>query len=134
MISHAAGEDGIPASLSDAVGTVLLRTVLGFEGAAFSDDLEMGALAAFGTLPERCARAAIAGCDLLFVCRRLEEYPAAIAAVDSGVPAERLAEAEERLEIYAGRLAALRGAAGRDTATSLEALADEIRSFGDSLA
>jgi beta-N-acetylhexosaminidase len=134
MISHAAGEDGIPASLSDAVGTVLLRTVLGFEGAAFSDDLEMGALAAFGTVPERCARAAIAGCDLLFVCRRLEEYPAAIAAVDSGVPAERIAEAEERLEGYAGRLAAWRRAAGRGTASSLETLAAEIRSFGDSIA
>lgn len=134
MISHAAGEDGLPASLSDAVGSVLLRTVLGFDGAAFSDDLEMGALSAFGTVPERCARAARAGCDLLFVCRRLEEYPASIAAVESGVSAQRRAEAEERLEGYAVHLAGLRRAAGRATGIPLEALAAEIRSFGDSLA
>jgi beta-N-acetylhexosaminidase len=116
------------------VGTVLLRTVLGFEGAAFSDDLEMGALSAFGSIPERCARAAVAGCDLLFVCRRLEEYPAAVAAVESGVPAERRAEAAERLEGYAGHLAGLRRAAGREAPVPLEALAAEIRSFGESLA
>jgi len=133
MISHAAGDDGIPASLSDAWATVHLRTILGFEGAAFSDDLEMGALAAFGGLPERCARAALAGCDLLFVCRRLEEYPEAVARVESGVPEARRAEAAERLEGYGAHLAALRRAKERD-ATPLPALAAELRALTDSVA
>ncbi len=134
MISHAAGPDGIPASLSDAWATVHLRTILGFEGAAFSDDLEMGALESFGTIPERSVRAAIAGCDLLFVCRRLEEYPAAIEAVERGVSDERRAEAAERLEAYAEHLAALRRTNPPDTASSLTAIAEDLRAFGASIA
>ena len=86
MVSHAAGVDGMPAALSAAVATRLLRGRLGFGGAAFSDDLEMGALDAFGDLPERCSRASAAGCDLLLVCRRIEAYPACVRAVESGVP------------------------------------------------
>src|SRR5262249_42603905 len=48
MIAHAAGPDGQPASLSRAIAHGLLREWLGFAGAAFSDDLEMGALQSFG--------------------------------------------------------------------------------------
>jgi beta-N-acetylhexosaminidase len=133
MISHAAGPDGIPASLSDAWATVHLRTILGFEGAAFSDDLEMGALRAFGSIPERCARASIAGCDLLFVCRRLEEYPAAVAEVAIRVPEARRVEAAERLEGYADHLAALRRSkstkAHMEADASLAAIAAELREF-----
>ena len=108
MISHAAGSDGVPASLSRAVATRLLRGALGFRGAAFSDDLEMGALAAFGGLPERAAAAARAGCDLLFVCSRIAEYPDCVAAVERTVPARRRADAAARLEAYARRLERLR--------------------------
>src|SRR5262249_45438157 len=43
MISHAADPDGVPASLSREAAQGLLRERLGFTGAAFSDDLEMGA-------------------------------------------------------------------------------------------
>ncbi len=112
MISHAAGADGIPASLSHEVATGLLREDLGFGGAAFSDDLEMGALGGFGDLPQRCARASAAGCDLLLVCRRIEQYPGCIGAVEGTVPAPRLAEAAARLRGYEGHLASLRAAAG----------------------
>ena len=104
MISHAAGKDGAPASLSRAVATALLRGALGFDGAAFSDDLEMGALAALGALPERCALAAQAGCDLLFVCSRIEEYPDCVERVGRAVPPSRLAEAAARLDGYAQHL------------------------------
>ncbi|MFN2631824.1 MAG: glycoside hydrolase family 3 N-terminal domain-containing protein, partial [Thermoanaerobaculia bacterium] len=65
MVSHAAGPEGLPASLSPARATALLRGAMGFGGAAFSDDLEMGALASFGEMPDRCAEASRAGCDLL---------------------------------------------------------------------
>ncbi len=132
MISHAAGADGLPASLAAEWATTQLREILGFEGAAFSDDLEMGALSAFGTLPERSARAANAGCDLLFVCRRLEEFPACVEAVERDVPAARRAEAAERLEAYAAHVESLRPSRRRET-VPLEKVAAAIRGFDKSL-
>jgi beta-N-acetylhexosaminidase len=111
MISHAAGSDGAPASLSPARATGLLRGSLGFAGAAFSDDLEMGALSAFGSLPERCAAASLAGCDLLFVCSRIDGYPECVEEVHRDVPPARLAEAASRLDRYARHLDEVRGAA-----------------------
>jgi beta-N-acetylhexosaminidase len=111
MISHAAGPDGAPASLSPARATGLLRGSLGFAGAAFSDDLEMGALSAFGSLPERCAAAALAGCDLLFVCSRSDEYPGCVEKVHRDVPPARLAEAAARLDRYARHLDQIRHSA-----------------------
>ncbi len=111
MISHAAGPDALPASLSRAVAHRLLRDRLGFRGAAFSDDLEMGALAAFGDLPRRAALACAAGCDLLFVCSRLEEYPDCVAAVAGAVSSRRRAQAAERLDSYDRHLRRIRRAA-----------------------
>jgi beta-N-acetylhexosaminidase len=108
MVSHAATPlEALPASLSPEVATHLLRDVLGFRGATFSDDLEMGALAEFGGLPERSAAALRAGCDLLFVCSRLEEYPDCVARVESDVTEDRRAEAAGRLDGYAERLRSL---------------------------
>ncbi len=133
MISHAAGEDGLPASLSAPWGQIYLRDILGFDGAAFSDDLEMGALDAFGTLPERCARASRAGCDLLFVCRRIAEYPGCVEAVERDVPEPRRVEAADRLEEYASHVASLKPARKRP-ATPIETVAAEIRAFDDSIA
>jgi beta-N-acetylhexosaminidase len=130
MISHAAGPDGVPASLSEAAATGILRLRLGFTGAAFSDDLEMGALEAFGDLPERCARAAAAGCDLLFVCRRIEDYPACVEAVERLVPEARRSEAAGRLEDYSAHLSALRHAAAPQE-TSVASLVERIRGFGE---
>ena len=111
MISHAAGPGGEASSLSKRVGTDQLRRVIGFDGAAFSDDLEMGALTAFGSLPERCAAAARAGCDLLFVCSRIAEYPGCVAQVGREIPPERLSEAARRLEGYEKHLDEIRDAA-----------------------
>ncbi len=132
MVSHAAAEDGLPASLAPAWATTQLREILGFEGAAFSDDLEMGALDAFGGLPERSVRAALAGCDLLFVCRRLEEYPACVEAVERKVPAERRDEAADRLETYAAHIEGMRPARPRPP-DPLETVAAAIRGFEASL-
>ncbi len=112
MVSHAAGPDGTPASLSRAVAHRLLRGSLSFGGAAFSDDLEMGALSAFGDLPRRCVLACRAGCDLLFVCSRVEEYPECVAAVEENVPARRRTEAGSRLDAYERHLLRVRRAAG----------------------
>ncbi|MGE5414594.1 MAG: glycoside hydrolase family 3 N-terminal domain-containing protein [Syntrophomonadaceae bacterium] len=123
MVSHAAGPDGTPASLSPEVATRWLRGALRFAGAAFSDDLEMGALSGFGDLPRRCALASAAGCDLLLVCRRLEEYPACVEAIERDVPAERRAEAAARLDGYAAHLERLSRSAGppRETLADVRA-------------
>jgi beta-N-acetylhexosaminidase len=112
MVSHAAGEGGVPASLSRDVATGLLRRRLRFSGAAFSDDLEMGALSAFGSLAERCVAAARAGCDLLFLCRRIEQYPGAVEAVEREVPKTRRRQAASRIAGYDRHLDALARTAG----------------------
>ncbi|MET0621292.1 MAG: glycoside hydrolase family 3 N-terminal domain-containing protein [Thermoanaerobaculia bacterium] len=132
MVSHAASDDGMPASLSSTWTQTYLREILGFQGAAFSDDLEMGALSAFGELPERCARAALAGCDLLFVCRRLDVFPACVEAVERDVPVDRRAEAAERLEAYAAHLENLRAARPRPP-VAVETVTAAIRDFESSL-
>jgi beta-N-acetylhexosaminidase len=108
MVSHAARADGVPSSLSPGIAGDLLRGRLGFDGAAFSDDLEMGALASFGELPERSAAASRAGCDLLFVCRRIELLPECVEVVAREVPPERQAEADARLSAYERHLEDLR--------------------------
>lgn len=124
MVSHAAGPGGTPATLSPEIATRWLRGGLRFDGAAFSDDLEMGALSGFGELPERCARASFAGCDLLLVCRRIEQYPACVDAVESNVPRARREEAGARLARYAVRLEELRRAAGPPRASLAEIRAE----------
>ena len=133
MVSHAAAEDGVPASLSAPWARTYLREILGFDGAAFSDDLEMGALDAFGSLPERCVRASIAGCDLLFVCRRIEEYPACAEAVERDVAEPRRVEATDRLEAYASHVESLKPARNRRPAP-IEKVSAAIREFDSSLA
>jgi beta-N-acetylhexosaminidase len=125
MVSHAAGPKRTPASLSAETATGLLRGRLGFEGAAFSDDLEMGALAAFGSLAERCAAASRAGCDLLFVCSRLSDSPGCVEEVGRSVPASRIEEAARRLEAYARHLSEIRATA-RIPDRPLSALIAEI--------
>ena len=132
MVSHAASsEDPRPASLSPDVATRLLRHTVGFRGATFSDDLEMGALAEFGGLPQRSAAAMRAGCDLLFVCSRLEEYPDCVARVEADVPEDRRAEAARRLDGYADRLRALSAAAA--PARSLDAIAADVKALREAV-
>ena len=58
----------LPATLSSAVCTDLLRRELGFEGVLFSDDLEMKAIEI--PVGEAAVRAVLAGCDVLLVCSR----------------------------------------------------------------
>src|SRR5580692_8455952 len=61
-------EDAVPASLSARWIRGVLRTDLNFQGAIFTDDLSMGAVAVGSSIVERCQRALAAGCDMLLVC------------------------------------------------------------------
>lgn len=96
------GDGSRPASLSPRIAGELLRDRLGYRGALLSDDLEMGALAPFGELPERGAAALAAGCDGLLFCRRLDAAPAIAARLVTG------SALRERLEEAAGRLEGMR--------------------------
>jgi beta-N-acetylhexosaminidase len=71
MVAHIllpAEDAAAPASLSARWVRGVLRTDLNFQGAVFTDDLSMGAVAAGGDVVERCRRALAAGCDMLLVC------------------------------------------------------------------
>jgi beta-N-acetylhexosaminidase len=70
MVAHILlpAEDAAPASLSARWLRGVLRTDLNFQGAIFTDDLSMGAVAVGSSIVERCQRALAAGCDMLLVC------------------------------------------------------------------
>lgn len=111
-----------PATLSRAVLTGLLRGELGFRGACFTDDLQMGAIARSPGSARGAVLALAAGADCLVVSHGLD---AAVAARDAIVAAVRSGEvAAARLEEAAGRVAALRAAQPRTFDRPGDALED----------
>lgn len=95
-------DETYPASLSKKIVQGLLRDEMGFEGAAFTDDLTMGAIVENYSLGKACVLALNAGCDMLLVCHEYENIEEAITAlkeaVQSGeVSMERLNEAVTRI-------------------------------------
>lgn len=93
MVAHILlpAEDAAPASLSARWIRGVLRTDLNFQGAIFSDDLSMGAVAAGADIVERCQRALAAGCDMLLVCNEPAARGAALAGLNAGPdPASQL--------------------------------------------
>jgi beta-N-acetylhexosaminidase len=106
----------LPATLSPAAITGLLRGELGFDGVVICDALEMKAASAAFGIPEAAVLAVIAGTDLLCLGRDTDEamYHAVRSALADAVTSGRLAA--ERLEEAAARVAGLRArlAAGRD--------------------
>jgi beta-N-acetylhexosaminidase len=108
----------LPASLSPAAVSGLLRGELGFSGVVISDALEMKAASAISGIPEAAVLAVIAGVDLLCLGRDTDEemyhaVRAALAdAVTSGrLPGSRLEEAAARVASLRARLASARGSA-----------------------
>jgi len=101
MASHAVypalDPAALPATLSPAIGSQLLRRRMRYRGPLLSDDLEMGALAPHGDLAERAEAALVAGCDGLLFCRRIEEAPAIARRLSRARLAPRLEEATKRL-------------------------------------
>ncbi len=81
-------DDTLPASLSPAVVTGLLREQLGFDGVVFTDDLTMGAVSNTYGMGDAAVLAFEAGCDVLLVCHGQDNlqaaYEALLAAVESG--------------------------------------------------
>jgi beta-N-acetylhexosaminidase len=137
MASHATypalDEERRPATLSPAVATRLLRRELRFRGVLVSDDLEMGALASWGSLPERCASALAAGCDLLPVCRHLAECPDVASALGAVKLKARREEAAERRHRYLGHLRSLRRRSAPARSASLDAIRAGLSRLGSLL-
>ncbi|MGH3155348.1 MAG: glycoside hydrolase family 3 protein, partial [Streptosporangiaceae bacterium] len=110
----------LPATLSAAALTGLLRGELGFTGVIITDALEMRAVSDPYGVPESAVRALAAGADLLCLGRDQDEemylaVRAAIAAAvaDGRLPAERLDEAGRRVtELRAWLAAARHGGTG----------------------
>ena len=95
-------DSDVPATMSRAAIGELLREDLGFEGAVFSDDLEMRAITERYSIEEAGVLAIEAGCDLLLVCSDVE----AAARLR-----ETLATEADRSEPFRARLAEARSRA-----------------------
>ncbi len=75
MTSHAiypSLDPKMPATLSSAVLTKLLRENMGYEGMIITDDLEMGAVAESWGVSNSAVRSFEAGADLLLICKNQE--------------------------------------------------------------
>lgn len=101
-----------PATMSEKVISGLLREQIGFRDAVFSDDLEMKAITAHGSVEEAAVQAISAGCDLLLVCSDVEAAQRVRRAlVDEAGRSEafrhRLSEAAGRAEALRRRAASL---------------------------
>ncbi|MEM7480238.1 MAG: glycoside hydrolase family 3 N-terminal domain-containing protein [Acidobacteriota bacterium] len=111
MVAHAAypGLDpsGLPATLSKAICTDLLRDRMGYNGVALSDDLEMKALDRWGDLPSLAVQTVEAGCDGILLCSRTEEAPSLAAALSAPRLADRRQQAASRLETLRQQVTAL---------------------------
>jgi beta-N-acetylhexosaminidase len=123
----------LPASLSPAAVTGLLRGELGFTGVVISDALEMKAASAVRGIPEAAVLAVIAGVDLLCLGRDTDEamYHAVRAAIADAVRSgrlggERLEEAAGRVAFLRAQLASARQAQGPDGAAASPGDGDEI--------
>ncbi len=86
----------LPATLSPAIVTTLLRERLGFRGVVASDDLEMKAIADRWSAGEAAVLALAAGCDLLLICHRQDWLRASVDAVEHAVASGRLEETRIR--------------------------------------
>ncbi|HJL05512.1 MAG TPA: beta-N-acetylhexosaminidase [Polyangiaceae bacterium LLY-WYZ-15_(1-7)] len=108
-VVYEALDPAVPATLSRAVVTGLLREQLGYDGVVISDDLEMKAVAEGWGVVEGAVAAIEAGCDLLLVCSDLDACFQAREALARR--ADRDVAFRARLEEAAGRVRALRAKA-----------------------
>lgn len=97
---------GLPATFSRRLINGLLRGHLGFSGVVLTDDLEMGALRAFGGVGEATLRAAEAGHDMFLICSDLQAAEEALSQLKRAYQSGRLSPAS--LQASVSRIKALR--------------------------
>ena len=104
MIAHAAfpnvrlqekDQNGklLPSSLSPAIISTLLRSELGFDGLAITDDLEMGAIVENYDIGDACRLALEAGADMLAICASSERIERGFSSLVDAVANRKLEEA-----------------------------------------
>ena len=92
----------VPATLSRAIITGLLREELNFEGLVVTDDMEMAAIAKTRGIPEATVQAVAAGCDMILLGgvdtdRQVEALEAIIYAVENNIlDSQRVTDALDR--------------------------------------
>jgi beta-N-acetylhexosaminidase len=122
----------VAASLSRAVVTGLLRSRMGYEGIALTDDLEMGAVA--GPPPEELAIATLeAGSDMIMWCnseaKARDAYRGVLDAVRSGrVPEARIDRSVERILAAKARFA-IDASVARGSARAREAALTNLQEW-----
>ncbi|MBK7193840.1 MAG: beta-N-acetylhexosaminidase [Myxococcales bacterium] len=127
MTAHvvfAALDASVPATLSPAVITGLLRQRLGYRGVIVSDDLDMNAIADHFGVGDAAVRAIRAGCDVLLLCRDPAHQAEARDALI--VAGERDSEVRRRLGEAAARVRALATAHARQRAAAPPAGLDVV--------
>ncbi len=84
-VLYKALDERIPATLSPAVITNLLREEMRYDGVVLTDDLEMHAIVDHYGPGDAAVRALLAGCDVLLICKDRDREIAAFAAVEQAV-------------------------------------------------
>jgi beta-N-acetylhexosaminidase len=97
---------GLPATMSHAILTGLLRERMGFRGLIVTDCLEMKAVADRWGTARAAVLAAKAGADMLLVCHTLERQRETVQALREAVRTGELPE--ERVTEAAGRVLAVK--------------------------
>lgn len=136
MVGHAIypqlDPESMPASLSRALTTDLLRTRLGFQGLAFSDDMEMHAVSDLASYEEIAIRALNAGNDVVLFCSQIERVPELLRAIDGhaasdGAFANRVELSSDRALVYRRHIQGLANRAER--AATFEQVLAEAAAF-----
>ena len=127
-VAYPALDPKLPATLSEAIVTGLLRQQLGYDGVVFSDDMEMKAISDRHTVEEAAALAVRAGVDILLYCHEIGKVAAAFeflcaeAARDPAIRA-RIEESYRRVtELKRRYLNSFTGVDENEIASRLEGL------------
>ena len=95
-VSYPALDPQLPATLSEAIVSGLLRHQLGYDGVVFSDDMEMKAISDRYSVEAATALAVRAGVDILLFCHEIDKAVAAFEFLCN--EAERDAAVRSRVE------------------------------------
>jgi beta-N-acetylhexosaminidase len=135
-VVYPALDPGVPATMSRAICSDLLRARLGFRGVLVSDDLEMKAISDRQGIEDAVVRAVDAGCDAVLVCSDEALQERAHAALVKR--AERDGAFRARCDEACARFLAMRRRVpprpAKDRATLERAMAtDEARAVAEAL-
>jgi beta-N-acetylhexosaminidase len=114
LVHRGLDPSGLPATLSPAVITGLLRDQLGHDGVVFSDDLQMRAISDGWTCAEAVQQAVLAGVDVIVIGNNLAPREDALVTgiravadlLDSGrIDANRIDQSLARIALFKERIA-----------------------------